>query len=108
MILNEKQIEEIRHLIVIGDSSVAIQKLVEYSECEEYDARCLVEDFDLNPNMEYLLNKHWIEKRTDMSYVDEKLPKLSKKEIRSLIKIFLPTIFILFITIFLIVSGGNI
>ncbi len=108
MILNEKQIEEIKALIISGESSVAADKLVEYTNCERVDAVYLVEEYDLNSDFEFLLNKHWIEKREDMSNVDMKSPKLSKKEVRSLIKIFLPTLFIILITLFFVFNGGNI
>ncbi|MFV0498659.1 MAG: hypothetical protein ACK5NF_01295 [Bacilli bacterium] len=103
MILNIKQIEEIKDLI-FKDKRCAIIKLVEYTNCCEYDARCLVEDYHFDSNFEGLLNKYWIESRENtISLSDEKI-KFTNKEIRSLIKIFLPVLITLILVIILVVK----
>ncbi len=103
MILNGNQIEEIKHLILDGKDKQAISKLVEYSGCAEYDARCLVEDYNANENFELLLDKHWIEKRESTGEMNLETPKLSRKEVFSLMRIFLPAILIMLIAGFVII-----
>lgn len=104
MILNQDQIEEVKTLILKNDSNAAVELLVKYTNCDEYDAKCVVEDYDIEKDFEVLLDRYWIEKREDISNVDMAAPKLSGKEIRSLIKIFLPVVIVIILTLFLIIK----
>lgn len=103
MILTGDQIEEIKGLILNDEDDKAIKTLVEYTGCDKYDAKCLVEDYSVNENFELLLDKHWIEKRDDISVASLASPKLSRKEKFSLLRIFLPTLLVILITIFIII-----
>ncbi|MFV0423967.1 MAG: hypothetical protein ACK5K7_00120 [Bacilli bacterium] len=103
MILTAEQIEEIKNLIIKNEKAAVI-RLVELTGCDEYDAKCLVEDYDYETDFELLLDKYWIERRENISDLDLETPKLSKKEFLSLTRIFLPSFIVIVIAIILIIK----
>lgn len=104
MVLNSNDIDNLVELILDGEQEAAIKFLVDKTSCDEVDARNLVDEYIYNQDIEYLLDKHWIEQGTGSNVPLEKTMKFSSKDKRNMFKIFAPFFIILALTIYILIK----
>lgn len=98
--LTQEDIDYINYLVLGGDSDKAVEILVEKTSCNREDAINFVDELTIGGNFEELLNKHWIEDYSKVKNTNFEKTKLTGREIRSLLKIFVPLFIVIIILIF--------
>ncbi len=101
--LTQEDIDYINYLVLGGDCDKAIELLVEKTSCNHKDAMYFVDELSAGGNFEELLSKYWIEDYSKSKVIQEGDFNLSKKEILSILKIFVPVFVVIIIFIVLLI-----